>query len=573
MGNRRISWIRFSVSFKGPVLRSVILLSLAAGALLLAITGTQQATAQVCPQCECKICHGPVGPHAGGFPGCDACHGFPPINSAGLVFFPEPTGSTTAGGHSKHATSSGYNYSCETCHFNGMPATTISEDPPLLQMGFSAGASGGSYDGHALQSPYLYEATNNTTVTANGTMTCSNLYCHSNGTSVATGAFPASISPAWGTAGPLACSTCHGYPPSYAQDQPKSNSHSRHTFTTCNTCHYATTTDGVTIANVSNHANAAYNVSPDPNALYNGNPVSFSYSFDPGGGHCSNISCHGTNNANHIWGGVILNAGIGWAPGPACFEVQFTGHLDGTPPETFLWNFGDSQTGEGEIISHTYPQAGTYTVQLSATDANRHNATASLSVNATGANAPPVPSRTISVAGFTVTVTDFSTDPDYNSCGHTGQGAVRAQWGASGVPETVISADLTDAPPAVGRSISHTYSAAGNYVIGHAVKDNASANYVASGNVQVTVPATLSISGRVVRLDGTTPVPSASMRLLQGASVVKTTSTATDGTYSFVNVVPGSYTVRAIKTGLVFVDQPVTITTSSVTGVNLTADR
>jgi hypothetical protein len=38
-------------------------------------------------------------------------------------------------------------------------------------------------------------------------------------------------------------------------------------------------------------------------------------------------------------------------------------------------------------------------------------------------------------------------------------------------------------------------------------------------------------------------------------------------------VSPGSYTVQASKSGLVFVDKPVVVTNASVTGVNFTANR
>jgi len=568
-GVRRVGW---SGLCNASVLRPVILFFLVAGSLFLIFAmGTQQATAQLCPECECKVCHGPVGPHSGGYPGCDACHGNPPINSSGLVWYPASTGATTAGAHSKHATSEGYNYSCVTCHFNGMPATAMLEDPPLLQMGFSVGTGGGTYDGRVLQSPYLYDATNGTTVTTNGSMTCSNIYCHSNGTSVATGTIPANSSPSWATVGPLACTSCHAYPPLYAQDQPKSNSHSRHTFATCNTCHFATTTDGITITNVSNHANAAYNVVPDPNASYLGTPVSFSYAFDPGGGHCSNISCHLNSNVNNVWGGVILAAGIGWTAGPACLQVQFTGLLNGTPPETFLWNFGDSQTGEGENINHTYAQAGSYAVQLAAKDVNRHSATASTVVAASTFNLLPVPDFTVTVSGLTVTVTDYSRDPDYNTCGHSGPGTVQIQWGAAGVPDTVAPVNLTDTRPVVGRAFSNTYTTSGTYTIRPFVRDNLPSSYVSGGNIPVTLASSLSVSGKVVRLDGTTPVSGASMQM--NSSPTKLTTTAADGTYTFTGVAPGNYVIRAVKSGLTFVDQSVVVTNASVTGVNFTANR
>ena len=549
------------------VVKAAVLLSLAAFFLFFIFAvDVQKATAE---DCECKICHGPQGPHSGGYPGCDACHGNPPVNSSGVVWFPSPTGATSAGAHSKHATSSGYNYSCDTCHSNGMPITLIGEDPPLLQMGFSLFTGNDTYDGRVLQSPYAYDATNGTTVTTNGSMTCSSIYCHSDGTSVTTGATPAGISPSWTTAVPLACSGCHGYPPSYAQDQPKSNTHVFHVSSmrlTCNVCHFSTTADGVTITDVTKHANSQYNVTPDPNVLFGGNPVAFTYSYDPGGGRCTNVSCHGPKT----WGNVELTAGVGWAAGPTCFEVDFTGYLNGTPPQSFSWNFGDGQIGEGENITHYYAHAGTYPVQLSAIDANRHSASTVANVIVQQTNLLPVPDRTVTVSGYTVTVTDYSTDPDYNTCDHSGPGTLLVQWGATGVPDTQMSVDLTNTRPAVGRSVSHTYSTSGTFVVKHAVKDNFPSGFVYSNNISVTVPSKFIVSGRVTRSNGTTPISGVTL-FLRSSSKSFSTSTQTDGTYTFTNVVPDTYSITASKVGYTFNNPAVTgivVTTSDVTGVN-----
>jgi len=358
MAIRGRRWMDCFRRFRGqnPGLRkAAILLPLAAILLFLVVAvDIQQASTQECPPCECKVCHGPVGPHAGGYPGCGSCHGFPPVDNAGLVFLPSPTGATTAGAHAKHATSSGYNYSCETCHFNGMPTTAIIENPLLLQMGFSGVTNGAVYDGRVLQTPYLYDNTNGTTVTTSGAMTCSNTYCHSGGTggtmNMGTpGTSPLgdprpvalNTSPAWTASGPLACTTCHGVPPSYPQNNPKSNSHMYGLFAgdahrqSCNICHYGTTTDGVTITGIDNHVNGIYNVAPDPTAtvygLYGYGPVNFTYSYDAGGGKCSNISCHG--GTDYYWGRANILASITGTYGPACYEVKmvpsFTG---GTAP-------------------------------------------------------------------------------------------------------------------------------------------------------------------------------------------------------------------------------------------------
>ena len=131
------------------------------------------------------------------------------------------------------------------------------------------------------------------TYTAGNNRTCSTLYCHSDGSSIATG-LPASGSVVWGP-NKLACNGCHGSPPAYANGTPKANSHlSPSHRVSCGSCHAATSADGSTISNLTRHVNKAYDVVP-------GSGVSFSYSYAAGGGTCSNINCHGAMSAT--WGG------------------------------------------------------------------------------------------------------------------------------------------------------------------------------------------------------------------------------------------------------------------------------
>ncbi len=49
--------------------------------------------------------------------------------------------------------------------------------------------------------------------------------------------------------------------------------------------------------------------------------------------------------------------------------VTFTATASGTEPIDFQWEFGDTFTGTGATVTHTYPEAMTYTVSLSATNA------------------------------------------------------------------------------------------------------------------------------------------------------------------------------------------------------------
>jgi predicted CxxxxCH...CXXCH cytochrome family protein len=130
-----------------------------------------------------------------------------------------------------------------------------------------------------------------------GYSSCSNVYCHSNGTSVATGSVPANISPVWGSGTPP-CTGCHGFPPSYANGSPKANSHLKHAAAGfgCNACHGTTSSNGTTITNYSRHVNRSYDLAPAAG-------ISFTYVFAPTGGTCSNISCH--NNGSAVWGTTL----------------------------------------------------------------------------------------------------------------------------------------------------------------------------------------------------------------------------------------------------------------------------
>src|SRR5207245_2982158 len=51
--------------------------------------------------------------------------------------------------------------------------------------------------------------------------------------------------------------------------------------------------------------------------------------------------------------------------------VQFTASTTGgVAPFTFSWNFGDTTTGTGSPVSHSYSAAGTFSVTVTATDSN-----------------------------------------------------------------------------------------------------------------------------------------------------------------------------------------------------------
>jgi len=413
-------------------------------------------------------------------------------------------------------------------------------------------------------------------------MTCSNVYCHSNGTGGTINTAPEGLlplgdprpvapntSPVWTASGPLACNSCHGYPPSYSQDHPKSNSHMYGQFAgdahrqPCNICHYATTTDGVTITNPANHVNGIYNVQPDPTATVYG-PVNFTYAYDAGGGTCANNSCH---SGPIPWGRVSILAPIVTTYGPACYQMQmFPNFSGGAAPYACNWDFGDGTTSSGCSADHMYASSGPFSASVSGRDANAHPYSATQIVTPQTVNIPPTVDQTVSVACFTVTLTDLSIDPDYNTCGHAGNAQETINWGNGTTSSANVS--LTNSPS--NYVFTKTYTTASTYNITHTVKDNANAT-VATLISSVKVPSTHTISGRVTHKGGA-PFPGLTMLLRQGGITRKTTTTNTNGDYSFTAVNCGSYQVVANRSGYTWSpSQTVNVTVAPDQTVNFTA--
>ena len=81
-----------------------------------------------------------------------------------------------------------------------------------------------------------------------------------------------------------------------------------------------------------------------------------------------------------LLGGLVLtgcspkNVEVLSVSGPDRLETNQPGTFEATtneeakPPVMYQWNFGDNTSGEGNPISHSFSQAGTYTVTLSASN-------------------------------------------------------------------------------------------------------------------------------------------------------------------------------------------------------------
>jgi predicted CxxxxCH...CXXCH cytochrome family protein len=220
----------------------------------------------------------------GNIVGCSACHYF---SGGGL----------TTGSHDPHFFNS-ETEECYACH------NWNNEDDPCFSChdDVSAKPQRDRHANHTIDVAFAPKYSGSYSDTAPsgqpgiGYGDCSNTYCHSDGTSVSTSIIPNNTTAIWGTTGPLACDSCHEYPPNYANGSPKSNSHLlvNHAAAGCNICHNTTTIDGVTISSIAAHVNQSYDVDA-------GGGESFTYTFDAGGGTCSTVSCH-TLNETRQWG-------------------------------------------------------------------------------------------------------------------------------------------------------------------------------------------------------------------------------------------------------------------------------
>ncbi|MBT0663480.1 CxxxxCH/CxxCH domain-containing protein [Geobacter pelophilus] len=185
------------------------------------------------------------------------------------------------GSHRRHMSEGATPSACEACH-PGSGSYQSDHRNGLISVSFTRPAIYGNHSSPFPQRPDQAPGR------------CSNVSCHSDGTSVATGV-ASSLTPVWGSSGQL-CSACHSNPPAYKNHSSKANAHQRHTAYSCNFCHYGTTSDGISITDPNLHANGAYDLS-DPYGWY------FSYSFAAAGGSCSNIVCHtdGTEVVTENW--------------------------------------------------------------------------------------------------------------------------------------------------------------------------------------------------------------------------------------------------------------------------------
>jgi predicted CxxxxCH...CXXCH cytochrome family protein len=241
--------------------------------------------------CTVSYCHSDG---AGNYPAVNALWGSASTGACGSCHGVTAAAPPTSAAHSRHvgSTVGKYGYSCSKCH-----STVVDATPAIIPVTGVALHVNGSKN-------VAFDATTAGVFDSN-TVTCTATYCHSQGTGAtgqtgdARALLASSTVPAWTAT--ASCSMCHTggntSGPTYASGSPKANSHAAHTQAgvaiTCDVCHNATTTDGLTITTAANHVNKTYNVTPNPAK------ASFIYTYASTGGSCATDRCHG---GGKTWG-------------------------------------------------------------------------------------------------------------------------------------------------------------------------------------------------------------------------------------------------------------------------------
>lgn len=123
--------------------------------------------------------------------------------------------------------------------------------------------------------------------------------------------------------------------------------------------------------------------------------------------------------------------------------VDATASTAADPITTYAWDFGDGTTAEGATADHEFGADGKYVVKLTVTD--KWNATATLKQSVTVKNAAPQASFEPEVDGLKLSL-DASTSTDDG-------GISSYTW------------DFGDGTTDSGKTVSHTYAAAGTYSV------------------------------------------------------------------------------------------------------------
>jgi PKD repeat protein len=154
---------------------------------------------------------------------------------------------------------------------------------------------------------------------------------------------------------------------------------------------------------------------------------------------------------------------------PVTFDASTTTDPDGAVV-SYSWDFGDGQRGTGKITSHTYSQAGAFSVTLTVADAAGRAASTTKGVTV-GGGAPPT--------------ADFTFSPSTPGLNQDITFVATAQSSVPG--HSIVSYDWTfgSGAPRSGQTVTKSYDTAGTYTVNLTVTDDLGLSKVVTKTVTV----------------------------------------------------------------------------------------
>jgi len=302
------------------------------------------------------------------------------------------------------------------------------------------------------------------------------------------------------------------------------------------------------------------------------NPV---HAYTTAGTYTVNLTATNGKGANTLTRAGYINVTAAGAPvasftanvtsGSAPLAVQFT-DASTNNPTSWLWDFGDGGTSASQNPVHAYTTAGTYTVNLTATNAAGSTTAAKsgyITVTASG----------IPVASFTANVTSGSAPLSVKFTDASTNNPTSWLW------------DFGDGDTAASQNPTHTYSSIGTYTVNLTATNSKGANTLTqAGYITVTAVGTPVVSFTATPVNGLAPLTA---RFTDTSTNTPTswlwtfgegnTSTVQNPVYTYSSV--GTYTVTLTATnsagsntitrpGYITVSAPVATTNNfTITGV------
>ena len=245
------------------------------------------------------------------------------------------------------------------------------------------------------------------------------------------------------------------------------------------------------------------------------------------------------------------------------------GSTDNFLVENWTWSFNDGGAVVlyGTTASHTFSASGVYTVALTVRDTTSNSDTDTMTVTVLYPPKPNPPTGVTATQTAVGTATVTWTAPTHNTNGSVITGPLTYLVYRSATPTGTYS--LVSLTPVSGTQYVDSGLTPGNYYYKvEAVNQWGNHSDMSSPEA----PVTITDRGRIIGLveSGGQPLAGAKVELLNSAGIpIDNATTGSDGAFSFDNLAPGAYTVRASKDGYETNQKATTATAFATTDVGI----